>query len=400
MASSAGLVISAVAPGAPAPSLADTDDARSSAPATGAWSTSVRRWMLLNVAFWTAVALLYTAQWALRGGIREPAALLRLATSQLVTFASCILLAPLIAIAAPRYPFLRGQRRRALAAHAVGLAVFVVVAGAMMGALEWVLPWGWPGSSLASATLSGIYFFVAPDALIYVLVVAVVHAVTYAHESKERAVNEAQLRAQLAEARLNVLSMQLQPHFLFNSLHAISALVREEPKQAERLLARLSELLRHALQSSTKSDTTLDQELAFLHKYLEIQRARFGARLRVTFHVEPNVVATRVPSLLLQPLVENAIRHGVARRPQGGTVEIWARLDGEVVRLAVEDDGVGIPPEAERREGIGLTSTRARLRQLYGQDYQLTLSRRAEGGTVCEIVLPLRGASQTRSSSP
>jgi signal transduction histidine kinase len=354
--------------------------------------------MALSALFWAAVALLYAVQGAVRrGGFTDWSDFPRSAITSLVSFSPCVILTPPVAALALRYRFGDGRWRRAALAHAAGLVAFAVVAGAMMAALAWLLPWeraAWHAAgvtSLGAAARWGALVYVAPDTLIYVLVVAAAQAAAYAREARARTVREAQLRAELAEARLHALSAQLQPHFLFNTLHAISALVREEPHQAERLLARLSELLRHAL-ADAPADATLGEELAFLEKYVEIQEARFGERLRVTFDVDPALRDVRVPRLLLQPLVENAVRHGISRRAASGRVEISARRDGARVRLAVRDDGVGLPAERQVREGIGLATTRARLRHFYGDDFTLELTDAAGEGALCALDLPLRGA--------
>jgi LytS/YehU family sensor histidine kinase len=190
-----------------------------------------------------------------------------------------------------------------------------------------------------------------------------------------------------------VLSAQLQPHFLFNALHAISALIWEDQARAERLLARLSEMLRLTLRSGTRVETTLDEELALLRRYAEIQEARYGDRLRVSFDVEPRVREALVPRLILQPLVENAIRHGITRRIAPGQVDVRAWAGEGRLHLLVRDDGVGLTTGVPVREGVGLTITRARLRQLYGQEQRFALASRPEGGALCTLSIPLRTAA-------
>jgi LytS/YehU family sensor histidine kinase len=187
-----------------------------------------------------------------------------------------------------------------------------------------------------------------------------------------------------------VLSAQLQPHFLFNTLHAVSALVYEDPVRAERLLARLSEMLRLTLRSGTRVETTLAEELALLRRYAEIQETRYGERLRVAFDVEPSVRDAMVPRLILQPLVENAIRHGITRRITPGRVDVRAWEGQGRLHLAVSDDGVGLREGRPVREGVGLAITRARLRQLYGAEQRVELSPAPAGGTVCALSIPLR----------
>lgn len=173
--------------------------------------------------------------------------------------------------------------------------------------------------------------------------------------------------------------MQLQPHFLFNTLHAISALVHEDAEEADRMVAHLSELLRLSLENAGAQEVTLRQELEFLEPYLQIEQARFGNRLALRRDIAADVLDARVPNLVLQPLVENAVRHGIASRSGPGLVEISARRAGDRLRLEVRDNGSGLPAAGALREGVGLGNTRARLQQLYGADHRLEM-RNVEGG--------------------
>jgi LytS/YehU family sensor histidine kinase len=192
-----------------------------------------------------------------------------------------------------------------------------------------------------------------------------------------------------------VLSGQLQPHFLFNALHAISALVWQDQAKAERLLARLGEMLRFTLRSGGKVETTLAEELALLTRYAEIQEARYGDRLRVCFEVEARTRAALVPPLILQPLAENAIRPGITRRITPGKVEVRAWEAGGRLYLTVLDDGIGLPPGGQVREGVGLSVTRARLQQLYGSEQGLSLTPAPHAGALCTLTMPLRLTGRT-----
>lgn len=241
---------------------------------------------------------------------------------------------------------------------------------------------------------SALIGYFAIDALIYVMIVTAVLTLAYAHDAKERAIRAARLQAQLAEAQLNALGAQLQPHFLFNTLHLISALVRPEPKRAEQLIARLSELLREMLDNSDRVEVTLREEIAFIEKYADIQETRFGPRLQVVFEIAADTLELEVPRLVLQPLVENAIRHGIAPRSNSGTVDIRSERSGDRLTLVVRDNGIGVPPDTAMREGVGLRSTRARLQQIYGADGSFTIASNggsgASGGATCTIVIPCR----------
>jgi LytS/YehU family sensor histidine kinase len=208
------------------------------------------------------------------------------------------------------------------------------------------------------------------------------------------AVRSARLETQLMQARLDALTGQLQPHFLFNTLHTISALVLEDPKQANRMITRLSELLRHSFSREHGPLVTLEEELELLDHYVAIQEARFGDRLKVTFRVDADTGAAAVPTFLLQPLVENAIRHGAALQEGRGVaeVEIAAVRAGDRLRLEVRDNGPGIPGhgDAGRNGGVGIANTRARLTQLYGAGYSFALvnAPAGKGGAVATVEIP------------
>jgi signal transduction histidine kinase len=354
---------------------------------------SLRRLFLASVAFWTAVGLVFAGQFALMQlGSDRRMPLHQLVVGELVSWAPCALLTPAIVAAALRVRAAGLSLPRVLLFHLIGAALFVVVGGALMGTVENLLPWTRSETALAAAG-SGILRYLGPDLLIYCQVVAATEAFAHAWESRRRGIAAATYARQLAEARLHVLSAQLQPHFLFNTLHAISALVYEDPARAERLLARLSEMLRLTLRSGNRVETTLDEELALLRRYAEIQETRYGERLRVAFEVESGVRGAMVPRLILQPLVENAIRHGITRRITPGRVDVRAWEGEGRLHLAVCDDGVGLP--ASLREGVGLGITRARLRQLYGTEQRVDLRSPPGGGAVCALSIPLRLAGSS-----
>ena len=198
----------------------------------------------------------------------------------------------------------------------------------------------------------------------------------------------ASLQAQLAEAQVSALRMQLNPHFLFNTLHAISALVGRDPAGVRRMIARLSELLRSTLEESGEAERTVAREVEFIRRYLEIMQVRFGDRLEVAVEIDPAVGDALVPTLILQPLVENAIKHGLAPGRGGGRLTVAARRVGDRVRLTVHDTGPGAPQSGPAGGGIGLRNTAARLREMYGDDQLLALETAAEGGAVATVELP------------
>ena len=204
------------------------------------------------------------------------------------------------------------------------------------------------------------------------------------------ALRATQLEARLGRAQLEVLRIQLHPHFLFNTLHAIASLTPDNPRAATRMIALLSELLRRSLRTGTP-EVSLGEELDLVRLYGRIQRARFEDRLVIEYQVEPDTLSARVPSLLLQPLVENAIRHGIAPRREGGRVTIGARRDDGHLRLWVADDGPGLSPgQRVTGGGLGLENTRARLMHLYGHDQSLELRNRVAGGVEVSLMMPFR----------
>lgn len=221
---------------------------------------------------------------------------------------------------------------------------------------------------------------------IYWLIVTVVHALAFYRRSQERERKAAELSASLAQARLQTLHMQLQPHFLFNALNAVSALIHKDPDAADDMVAELSELLRMSLDSSEQFETPLHRELEVLECYLRIERRRFGDRLDARVTAEPGVQRAYVPNLLLQPLAENAMRHGTGAQTGGVRVEISARRTGDILELQVTDNGPGLKPEAT--QGIGLGNTRARLMELYGKAGVLRVENAAAGGCVATVQIP------------
>jgi signal transduction histidine kinase len=218
-------------------------------------------------------------------------------------------------------------------------------------------------------------------------------------ESARARADSAQLQAQLAQARLDALRRQLDPHFLFNTLNAVSALVERDPRGVRRMIGQLSDLLRHSTDRASAPEIPLRDELALLERYADIMRVRFEDQLVIHTNVEPSALEALVPNMVLQPLVENAIKHGVEHRDEGGRVDVEAVREGDVLVLRVTDDGPGMAPwsptgagapsDAGRAErGVGLRNTAARLAQLYGDAHRFTVRPRLEGGTVAEIRLP------------
>jgi two-component system, LytTR family, sensor kinase len=246
--------------------------------------------------------------------------------------------------------------------------------------------WG----SLAIDWLSWIFTTLPFGVAVYLCVVGIEHASRYFVEARERDVQVARLSEQLAGARFAALQAQVNPHFLFNTLNTIAVLVRDNERQAAvQIVEQLSEVLRASLSSHRQNEVTLGEELELVRQYVAIEQARFSDRLRPQFVIDASLLSALVPGFSVQTLVENAIRHGIAKQPDAGLLTVRTRKDGEVLEISVIDDGVGIEPEVIP-PGHGIENTRDRLRALYGDKASLEVSRRPDGGTVATLRLPYR----------
>jgi two-component system, LytTR family, sensor kinase len=286
----------------------------------------------------------------------------------------------------------RGGLIRAVAVHLPAVVAFSFLHITGMEAVHWWLAHaqGRQYTWWLQVQRSAILYF-DWEMMTYWAIVGISHAILYYRESRARAVRGAHLETRLIEARMSALQQQLHPHFLFNTLHAISALMHKDVHAADRTLMQLSDLLRITLEHLGHHQVPLEAELSALSKYIQIEQTRFGDRLNVRFDVNPETLDIRVPSLLLQPLVENAIKHGVARRAGPGHIDISARRDGDKLLLEVRDDGVGLSEDAltALQKGIGVSTTHARLQHLFGADFRFEFHRLPQGLAVI-IALPWR----------
>jgi LytS/YehU family sensor histidine kinase len=239
------------------------------------------------------------------------------------------------------------------------------------------------------------------NVLAYWAIVACNHALHYYRSYRENEFRTSQLETQLAEAQLQALKMQLQPHFLFNTLHSVSALIHKDPEAADRMITRLGDFLRITLDNAGTQEVTLEKELEFIKCYLEIERVRFQDRMRVSLNIDPGALDALVPNLLWQPILENAIRHGISARSETGFIQIGARRINGRLQLSIKDDGPGIQggPNGTSLpiERVGLANTRARLRQLYGEDHSFQLRNVTTGGL--EVVMEIPFRQQSNSSA-
>jgi two-component system, LytTR family, sensor kinase len=304
---------------------------------------------------------------------------------------------PVLLWSARRFPIRRPRAVRNALLHAAAGALFILALNVFIETTARSVLEG--RTDVAVGARMGAIAFVAVFHLAfiaYAFIVGLGHLGVVLDERREDELRAARLLAQLAEARLRALRQELDPHFLFNTLHAVAQLVRTGKKEtALDVLERLGDLLRRSLAGRSEHEVTVDEEVAFARSYLAIEEVRFADRLRVSWRIAPDAEAALVPQLVLQPLVENALRHGVAVAARGGRVEIDVARDGDVLRLSVSDDGPGPPaaPAGGAGSGVGLSNTRERLLQLYGARQSLRLVPRPEGGTTAVVELPFHLAS-------
>ncbi len=316
-------------------------------------------------------------------------------------------LLPLATWAVGRFPLDAEDDRRTLlrsvAAHlALGSTVVLLYAGlaTLKSLVVLRLASGIDGAAFLDLFPGYLFGGLPLFAVVYAALLAAQRGREASRRLRERELKASVLEGRLAEARLQALKMQLDPHFLFNALNGVAAQLRSDPRAAENTLLKLSEFLRATLREAARQEVPLEEELRLLAAYVEVERARFGDRLKVSLAIAPEALSIQVPSLLLQPLVENAVRHGMKAR--GLEVRVAGMVDGDRLLLTVEDDGRGLPSDAAesreaRREGVGLANTRARLRELYGERARLDLAARPEGGAVARVELPRRDNLEGRS---
>jgi two-component system, LytTR family, sensor kinase len=367
------------------------------------WSRQ-KLWLVLFAAA-TTVGLLEAAQvYTGAAAMGRPVPWLRALGATMPGWYVLLALVPAIIWMCRRFPLEPGRLGRRLPVHGLAAIVFALV---HIGAAGWISDFvlysaresGW-NFMMNVSRLLGVYFVI--ELMTYAMVVGSYHAIAYGRrvagrerEAAQLALKASRLEASLATANLDALRMQLNPHFLFNTLNAISVLaMKGEREGVVRMLTLLSDLLRTSLENRHQM-VSLRHELEFLDRYLAIEEVRFRDRLLVERDIDPEVLGAEVPSLILQPLVENAIGHGLSRQPGPGTIRISARVvDGEALELGVADSGPGFSKrEGGRRgggTGLGIANTRARLEQLYGQRQQLDLANRPAGGALVTVRIPLR----------
>jgi signal transduction histidine kinase len=362
---------------------------------------SRRAWLVkwgLIWSFWTALGLLYTGQLYVgltMQGMNHSFWLI-LAWQLIGCWYFWPLMTPLILWLGRRFPVERQSWKRNLPVH-IGAGTILAAVHSLQVTLSTALM---KPFDVMSSKHSFSYNFwdrflneFHLELIAYGMIVGVGYAFDYYARFREREFRASQLETQLAQAQLQALKMQLHPHFLFNTLNAIAGLVRDrKDKAAVQMLAGLSDLLRHTLENAGKQEIPLCEELDFLELYLDIQQMRFSDRLTVRMEVAPETLNASVPNLILQPLVENAIRHGIAARVSSGLVAVSARRENGLLQLKVADDGPGLKRDWRMEDGggIGLSNTRERLNQLYGREHRFEVRNREGGGVEATLLIPWR----------
>lgn len=346
-------------------------------------------WLVL-VGFWSLVALVIaTLSHSRMVAVERPSQYVKWLIESLLIWNYWSLISPLIFALGNKLYVDRRRVRTAVLLLVAGLLIAVTFIAYQVGISMWVM--GESFERYRATVIGQLAWFGTYALLIFGGIIAMGYARAYRNrwQARERMVHE--LETQLTRAQLDVLKSQLQPHFFFNTLNSISVLIRKgEPDLAQAMLGRLSELLRYSLSLGNRQTVPLGEEIDFVRGYLEIEKARFGDRLSVHIVVPDSCLSVPVPPLIIQPLVENAIRHGLADKAEGGKVSVIVAKTGEAIEIHVEDTGVGFDTNTSGRpeEGIGIGNTRARLERLYSRRYTLAIDSPPGGPTRVRIVIP------------
>jgi two-component system, LytTR family, sensor kinase len=350
----------------------------------GIWSRGWYGWGIF-AGMWAVFGIFFSIQASARprapGG--RPLSWTEAITIGFAEMTGWVLMALIAFAVARRVPIQRGRMIRFI------LVYLASMTGAFVLRTSWeVLVFNLTGRARFTFW-QAIMLGVALKALIYSLLLGVGYALVYARQLHERELREAQLETELLSAHLNVLKMQLQPHFLFNTLNSISSLMYADVGAADRMVARLADFLRQTLRTIDTQEVTLQEEMNFLTLYLDIERTRLRDRLEICLDVDEGARVALVPHLILQPLVENAIRHAIAPRVEGGRVTILAKRCGDRLQLVIRDDGPGLQSDPETT-GLGLQNTRQRLQHLYPGTHRFLIRNGPDGGAEVEVEIPYK----------
>lgn len=376
--------------------IEETDqEFESKAPGSSRWR---RRWMgvALICGIWIFIGVVFTLQGYFTSYRSErPMKLVDSLYLQMTWSLVWALATPLVLLAASRLPIERNNWIRSSLLHIPLCLVLSILVTALGRVLIW-LKFGYlVGKPLTFESVTNFVVANFTEGIgIYLLIAVASYAFSYYRRYREGQLRTFQLEAQLSQSQLHALKMQLHPHFLFNTLHSISALLNKDPQSARKMITRLGDFLRLTLENSGAQEVTLRKEMEFLSCYLEIERIRFQDRLVTHMDLDEQTLDARVPNLILQPIVENAIRHGIAPRSTPGLIEIEAKQLGASLRIQVRDNGPGISehrtPENLFKRGLGLTNTETRLERLYGTAHLFDLRNSPDGGLVVTLEIPFR----------
>lgn len=381
-----------------------TQDFEVKHPGSSIWQ---RRWVRLALIWgiWTVIGIVFTLQTYFTSFRSEkPVDFFDSFYLQMTWSYLWALATPLVLFAASRLPIERNNWIRSSLLH---LPISIVLSGIVtaLGHVVLWLYWGWSmGRPFSVERMARFVVANFSEGIgIYLLIALMSYAFSYYWRYREGQLRTLQLEAQLSHAQLQALKMQLHPHFLFNTLHSISALLNKDTEAARKMITRLGDFLRLTLENSGSQEVTLQQEMEFLSCYLEIERIRFQNRLVTHMDVALPTLAAKVPNLILQPIVENAIRHGIAPRSTPGLIEIEAKQRNGTLRIQVRDNGPGLSKHRTSdilfKKGLGLANTESRLERLYGAAHLFDLSNNPDGGLIVTLEIPFHkdGAAPSQS---
>ncbi len=367
------------------------------------WGISSFWWLV--IAFWLFIAVASALEMALL----QSADMVQSLLAAFLRLLPWVFLTPLIVWTASAYTLERSKWKRSIWVHLVVCAFSLAVIGGVAYVSPPILVFPHPSAEVQAlfdrephATAFMILRRITFQLPTFWGLVGVAHALRFYERAKDRERREAELESRLVQARLQALRMQINPHFLFNTLNSIASLVQEDPNAAEDMIGALSDLLRHTLNASDRQEVTLREELHFLERYLQIEQIRFGERLRIEKEIDPAVLDAVVPILILQPLVENAVKHGIETQIAPGLIRVTAERVAGDLHLKVTDNGKGpvLAPGGKLLEGVGLSNTRARLREIYGERAALELRPGKTGGFAAEVRIPWQTAFIGQETRP
>jgi two-component system LytT family sensor kinase len=350
------------------------------------------KWVIIFLC-WTALALIFTGQnYANQAWSTDTIHWKTPLAIELCWVYSWNIVTPLILQLFNRFPLQRGKLPTSIGIQVFAAPFFFIASSAISVIANRLILGPYPGSrslfdSFRSVVINGFAF----GLLIYWLIIGISQAINYYRGYRDRELLASNLETRLVEAQLDALRTQLHPHFLFNTLNSVSVLMRKDVDAADRMLLQLSNLLRVTLARNAAHEIKLGQELEILERYLEIEQIRFQDRLTVRAHIDPSTLDALVPQLFFQPLVENAIRHGIADREAGGEIDIHAERQNGMLHLQVRDNGPGLNiANGNLIEGVGISNTRSRLEYLYGSGSRFEIRNAEEGGLIVAAAFPFR----------